>query len=175
MLLDLARGAGAVWPGRAFGSASRGRADYADVMANFYTDSHGADVEALRAAMRQLRTQATQGTAGVFFMAKTDVKSSALGGLLGQQVIKSLEKNGNATVPGLNLMLLTARDGKAPRFPGPVLALHVTADALRKLGGAPSDIIFVPWMKEELAAVLAAGEKWTKIYDENDAAQSAES
>jgi hypothetical protein len=132
-------------------------------MANFYTDS-GADEQALRAALSQLRTLAKQGTAGVFLMMKASLQDATmLGDIIGKNALNSLGKTGTATALGLRIVLLTAKETKKISLPGPVLALYVSEDALRKLGGSVSDVIFVPWSKEELATVLKAGGNWKKI------------
>jgi hypothetical protein len=96
-------------------------------------------------------------------MLKANVNGNVLRDVIGDATLQRLGKDGKTKVGGLTLVLLTAEEGKVT-FTGPVLALHVTPDALDKLGAAPKDVIFVPWKAEELAAVLKAGGNWTKIY-----------
>jgi hypothetical protein len=130
-------------------------------MARFYADSTGADERALSAALAHLKTLARQGIAGVFVRAKADLRGNVLGELIGEDALRKLERTGTATALGLTFTLLTT---KKSTFAGPVLALHVSAEALDSLAGTSGDVIFVPWMKEELAAVLKAGGNWIKIY-----------
>lgn len=132
-------------------------------MANFYTDSDGADPVALRTALVKLQAQATNGTAAVFLLMKADLQGNLLGTLLGEDVVRKLKKNGTVTALGLTIVLLTAREANKITFAGPVLALYVSADAMRRLDNTTNDVIFVPWMKEDLAAVLKAGKQWTKL------------
>jgi hypothetical protein len=132
-------------------------------MANFYTDSKGADEGALSVALAHLRSLAPRGTAGIFLMAKANLQDEvSFGERIGRSALRRLVREGAALALGLTFVLLTSKQGKRLSFPGPVLALHVSLEALRMLD-AP-DIIFVPWSKDDGESIRALGAQWTRIF-----------
>jgi len=124
-------------------------------LARHHTRSSGPDVDALRAAFRlscellQSRRSEIMGLA-VHTKAQFD---GTLRDVLGDDVVKCLDRNNRVQIKGITFHLLTEKI-QVRKLDGPVLAAFVSPAKLDKIIACQgvTDLVFVPWEATELQA-----------------------
>lgn len=125
----------------------------------FHTRSSGPDEEALHAAFlkcNRLMPQRACSSMGLAVHSKINL-DDIVRKVFGDSVIRVLDRDNRLELKGVTTHLLTEKI-QLRKLEGPVLAAFVNPEKLDKIVSCDgvTDIVFVPWTAEELAAYLKA-------------------
>lgn len=136
-------------------------------MNRLHTASTGADEDALRSAFQCCGTllQSRGSTVmGLAIHSKNNL-DGVLRDVFGVDVIRVLDRDNKLDLKGITLHLLTEKI-QMRKLEGPVLAAFVNPDKLDKIVACAgvTDVVFVPWVAEELGAYLTKHPSSTEIF-----------
>lgn len=125
---------------------------------NYHTNVTGPDENTLRAAFKKCRELAQKGKysqVGLAVPAKGNL-DGIISDVIGDNATNILQRENKLDLKGITVHLITERI-KPKSFRGPVLAVYITNDLIKKMvrAGYATDIVFVPWLDEELAEYLS--------------------
>ena len=132
----------------------------------FHTSSIGPDEQALHAALlkcRALMEHRACSTMGLAVHSKNSL-DGVVRNVFGDSVIRVFDRDNKLELRGVTTHLLTEKI-RVRRLEGSVLAAFVNPEKLDKIAlcDGVTDIVFVPWTAEELAAYLGAYPSSEKI------------
>jgi hypothetical protein len=124
----------------------------------YHTNSSGPDMIALKAAFKKCGELSQKGKhlqVGLAVPTKGNLYG-IISDVIGEDATTILQRKNKLDLKGITIHLITDRI-KPKSFRGPVLAAYTTIDLIKKMvrAGYATDIVFVPWLEEELAVYLS--------------------
>lgn len=124
----------------------------------YHTNSSGPDIIALKAAFKkcgELVQKGKHSKVGLAVQTKGNLYG-IISEVIGEDATAILQRKNKLNLKEITVHLITERI-KPKSFQGPVLAAYTKIDLIKKIAraGYATDIVFVPWLDEELAVFLS--------------------
>jgi hypothetical protein len=123
----------------------------------YHSTSAGSDEDSLRVAFKKCGELAQKGgysQVGLAVPTKGNL-DGIISDVIGEDAAIILQRKNILDLKGMTIHIITEQV-KPKSFKGPILAAFTGVDLIKKMvrAGYASDIIFVPWLDEELAEYL---------------------
>lgn len=125
-------------------------------MTFYYTDTAGADAEAIRLGIAYAVNLATSGQCALAVHTKRQLDAPIFTDVLGADTVRELKNDGRSIIKR-TMFLMTERIDPRDFMRGPVVAVHINLKFLQNIARnrKATDLIYVPWLRDELRSVLS--------------------